>query len=154
MEQKCVLEKQIFQNALLLSNIALDEMSFRIMKTLNYTAVTSEYPEYPKIIHLIKSIPVDCQIRQIIKCHNELPVIHRKHSYFLAPKSRILIKTGTQRNCNELFAIMFKIHDSWFRSTPILIETISSPNIQYTYIFQMEVRKPSIPRHKRNLLNR
>jgi len=153
MERKCVLEKQILQNALSLSSIAPDEMAFRIMKTLDYTAVTSEYPEYSKIIHLIKYIPVDCQIRQIIECHNELPVIHQKHSYFFAPKSRILIKTGTQRNCNELLAIMFKIYDSWFPSTPILIETISSPNIQYTYIFQMEVHKPSIPR-KRNLLNR
>jgi len=40
MEQKCALEKQILQNALLLSNIAPDEITFRIMKIPDCTAVT------------------------------------------------------------------------------------------------------------------
>jgi len=50
---------------------------------------------------------------------------------------------------------MFKIHDFWFRSIPRLVETIPPPKIQYTYTYTsyMEIRKPSILRHKRNLLN-
>jgi len=107
MEQKCALEKQILQNALSLSSIAPDEMAFRIMKTLSYTAVTAG-----ELINLIKCIPVDCRVRQDTECHNELPVIYQNQSYFLALRSRILIKTGTQRDCNELLPIMFKIHDS------------------------------------------
>jgi len=107
MELKCALEKQILQNALSLSSIAPDEMAFRIMKTPSYTTVTAG-----EVINLIKCIPVDCRVRQDTKCHNELPVIYQTQSYFLAPRSRILMKTGTQRDYNELLPIMFKIHDS------------------------------------------
>jgi len=42
MEEKCVLEKQILQNALSLSRIASDEMAFRIMKTSSYIIVRQE----------------------------------------------------------------------------------------------------------------
>jgi len=40
------------------------------------------------------------------------------------------MKTGTQRNCNELFPIMFKIHDSWFQWIPKLLETVPPINVQ------------------------
>jgi len=94
------------------------------MKTSGYTADTAG-----EVIYLIKYIPVDCQVRQDIECYNKLPVIYQNQSYFLTPRSRILIK-GTKRDCNELLPIMFKIHDSWFRSMPRLVETISPPKIQ------------------------
>jgi len=111
-----------------LFSITLNEMVSRIIKTPGYTAVT-----VGKVIHLIKYIPVDCRIRKITECHNELPVIYQNQSYFLAPKSRILIKTGIQRDGKELLPIMFKIHNSWFRSMPRLVEIIS-PTYNRLYI--------------------
>jgi len=125
MEQKCALEKQILQNALSLSSIAPDKMAFQIMKTPGYTAVTTG-----EVIHLIKCMPVDCRIRQNTECHNELSVTYQNQSYFLTSRSRILVKTNTQRDCNELLPIMFKIHDSWFWSMPRLVETIPPAKIQ------------------------
>ncbi|KAH0944445.1 hypothetical protein HN011_009617, partial [Eciton burchellii] len=125
MEQKCALEKQILQNALSFSSTAPDEKAFRIMKTPGYTAVTAG-----EVIHLIKCIPVECRARQTNECHYELPVTYQNQTYFLTPRSRILVKSGTPRDCNELLPIIFKIHDSWFRSMPRLVETIPPPNIQ------------------------
>jgi len=126
-----------------LSSIVSDEMAFRIMKTPSYTAVTAG------VIHLIKCIPIDCWVRQDTECH-ELPVIYQNQFYFLASRSRILIKTGIQRDWNELLPIMFKIHNSWFPSMPRLVEII--PPSAYTS--HVEIRKPSSSYHKRNLLNR
>jgi len=123
MEQKGALEKQILQNALSLSSIALDEIAFQIMRMPGFTAITAG-----KVIHLIKCVPVECRIQQINGCHNELPVTYQNQSYFLALRSRILIGTSIPRDCNELLPIMFTIHDSWSRSR--LVETIFPPNIQ------------------------
>jgi len=57
-------------------------------------------------------------------------VTYQNQTYFLTPRYKIIIKSDTPRDCNELLPIMFKIHDSWFRSMPRLVETIPPPNIQ------------------------
>lgn len=125
MEQKCALERQILQNALSLSSIAPDEMAFRIMKSPGYTAVTTG-----EVIHLIKCVPVECKVRHTEQCYNELPVVHKNISYFLLPRSRILTKKGTPRDCNDLLPAMYRIHETWFRVNNRPIETLAPPTIQ------------------------
>lgn len=125
MEQKCILERQVLQNALTLASIAPDEMAHRIMKSPGYTAITSG-----EVIHLIKCIPVECRIRHIETCFNELPVTYQNKSLFLQSRSRILTKTGTPRDCNELLPVMFKVLNTWYRLTPRPSETIAAPIIQ------------------------
>jgi hypothetical protein len=125
MEQKCALERQILQNALSLASIAPDEMASRIMKALGYTAVTAE-----EVIHLIKCIPVTCKVRHTETCHNELPIIYNNVSMFLLPRSRIITKSDTVRDCNELLSVMYKIHDIWFRIGTRPTETLLPPIIQ------------------------
>ncbi|KAL6419051.1 hypothetical protein ACFW04_011608 [Cataglyphis niger] len=97
MGQKCALERQILDNALSLSSIAPDEMAFRLMKSPGYMAITAG-----EVIHIIKCVPILCKIRQMEGCYNELPVSHGNTSYFLSPRSRILMRTGTTRDCSEL----------------------------------------------------
>lgn len=124
MEQKCALERQILQNALSLSSIAPDEMAFRIMRAPGYTAVTAG-----EVLYLVKCIPVECKLRHEAGCYNELPVSHRNTSLFLLPRSRILVKTGTPRDCNELLPPMYNIHGTWFRMTPKPLESLPPPVI-------------------------
>lgn len=125
MEQKCALERQILQNALSLSSIAPDEMAFRIMKTPGYTAVTMG-----EVIHLVKCVPVKCKFRHTEGCYHELPVTHRNESYFLLPRSRILTKKGTDKECNDLLSTMFKVEGTWFRITNRPLEVVAPPVIQ------------------------
>lgn len=125
MEQKCALERQILQNALSLSSIAPDEMAFRIMKTPGYTAVTMG-----EVIHLVKCVPVECKFRHTEGCYHELPVTHRNESYFLLPRSRILTKKGTDKECNDLLSTMFKVEGTWFRITNRPLEVVAPPVIQ------------------------
>lgn len=110
MSQKCIMEKQILENALSLA-IAPDEMAFRLMKTPGYTAITAG-----EIIYIIKCVPVKCKVRQTELCYNELPVIHNNASYFLALRSRVLTKGGTTRECSKLLSAMYQINDSWFHN--------------------------------------
>lgn len=125
MEQKCALEQQILRNALSLASIAPDEMAYRIMKGPGYTAVTTG-----EAVHLIKCVPVDCKVRHTENCYSELPVTHRNASLFLLPRSRILTRKGTPRDCSDFLPVMFKIHGTWFRLTPKLTESLAPPVIQ------------------------
>lgn len=125
MEQKCALEQQVLRNALSLASIAPDEMAYRIMKSPGYTAVTTG-----EAVHLIKCVPVECQVRHEEQCYNELPVIHRNTSLFMLPRSRILSRKGTPRDCSDFLPIMYKIHGTWFRLTPKLTESVAPPTIQ------------------------
>lgn len=125
MEQKCALEHQILLNALSLASIAPDEMATRIMKAPGYTAVVTG-----EVIHLIKCLAVTCRVRHMDECYNELPVMHKNESLFMLPRSRILTKTGTPRDCNELLPAMYEIEESWFRMGQRPVETLPPPVIQ------------------------
>ncbi|KYN08239.1 hypothetical protein ALC62_00780 [Cyphomyrmex costatus] len=125
MEQKCALERQVLQNALTLASIAPDETAYRIMREPGYTAVLSG-----EALHLVKCIPVECKLRQAEHCYTELPVTHANASFFLQPRTRILTKTGTIRDCNHLLPIMYKLYGIWFRLTPKPVEVIAPTIIQ------------------------
>ena len=125
MEQKCALERQILLNALSLTSIAPDEMAHRIMKSPGYTAVMAG-----EVIHLIKCVPVECRLRAVDDCYNELPVTYQNRSLFLLPRSKILTQTGTLRDCNELLPVMYQIHDTWYKMTPKPTESIAPPVIE------------------------
>lgn len=118
MEQKCALERQILRNALSLAAIAPDEMASRIMKAPGYTAVTTG-----EVMHLIKCVPVSCKFRSTEGCYNELPVTHGNSSYFLSPRTKILIRKGTPRNCDTPLPTMYQIQGTWYRATPRLSES-------------------------------
>lgn len=125
MIQKCALEKQVLQNALSLYSIAPDEMAFRIMKSPGYTAVAAG-----EVIHLIKCVPVVCKFRHTQDCYNEMPVTYGNASAFLLPGSRIITYKAAARECNELVPPMYKIHETWYRLTPRLLESLAPPTIQ------------------------
>lgn len=125
MEQKCALERQILKNALSLSSLSPNEMAYRIMREPGYAAVAAG-----EVLHIIKCVPTECRIRQTELCYNELPVTHNNQSYFLAPRSHILLKTGTTKKCSELLPTMYHVEGSWFRLMPRPVEAISPPTIQ------------------------
>jgi hypothetical protein len=119
MEQKCALERQILENALSLASVAPDEMASRIMKEPGYTAVTAG-----EVLHLIRCVPVECRVRHTDNCYNELPVEYNNQSLFMLPRSRILIKNGTPRDCNELLPALYRLEGTWFRIAMRPMETI------------------------------
>ncbi|KYQ47802.1 hypothetical protein ALC60_13167, partial [Trachymyrmex zeteki] len=115
----------LHNNALTLASIAPDEMAFRITREPGHTAVTTV-----EVIHLVKCIPVEVKLRYVEHCYHELPITHGNTSLFLTPRSRIITRTGTQKDCSDLLPTMYKIHGAWFRLTPKPIEVLSPPTIQ------------------------
>lgn len=82
-----------------------------------------------ELIHLVKCIPVEVEIRNNLEnCYNELPVIYNDNEMFLSHKSKILIRHGTERICNRLLPIGFKIGGIWITFTPKL-EVMKNPEM-------------------------
>lgn len=127
-EQRCSFEKQILENALTLANFAPDEMAVKIMRSPGYTAITAG-----EVIHIIKCVPVQCTVRQVSECYDGLPVTYRNESLFLSPRTKILTRHRTPKECNDILPSMYRLQGIWYRQTeqsPKLIETIPPPTIQ------------------------
>ena len=116
MIQKCELERQVLQNTLSLATILPNEFAYRLMKVPGHMAVVSG-----EVIHVLKCIPIEVTVRKTNTCHNELPVTYRNTSFFVTPKSRILTKHGTSRECNPLLPISYNIETTWIQFSPFSV---------------------------------
>jgi len=83
------------------------------MKGPGYMAVTAG-----EAIHVVKCIPVEVTLRRTENCYIELPVTIRNTSLFVTPKSRILTKAGTMRECSNELPTLYHIEDTWIQFTP------------------------------------
>lgn len=111
--QRCNLERQVIQNALNSAPMAPEKFAKTIMKAHGYMAVV-----LGEVAHIIKCTPVECTVRRTQECYNELPVNYRNESRFLSPISKILLKTGTQIECDPLLPALYNIDNNWYRFSP------------------------------------
>ncbi|CAB0044076.1 unnamed protein product [Trichogramma brassicae] len=75
-----------------------------------------------EVVHIVKCLRVEVEIRKSDYCYGELPVQHGNETLFLAPRSRILISHGRRVTCDKRMPPMFKIKDQWFRFMPDMID--------------------------------
>ncbi|XP_076238647.1 uncharacterized protein LOC143181874 [Calliopsis andreniformis] len=124
-QQKCALEKQILKNALTLASTAPDEMAYALTKSPGFMAIAAG-----EVIHLVKCVPVEIRIRKTENCYVEFPVSYNNGTYFLTPRSHIITRKGTVRDCNPLLPVMYLLNGIWYKLSPNPIESISPPEIQ------------------------
>lgn len=120
--QRCNLERQVLQNALTTAAIFPEKFAKTIMKSYGYMAVVAG-----EVVHVIKCTPVECTLRRTAECYGELPVTYQNQSQFLSPTSKILLKKGTQIECDPLLPAQYFIDGHWYRFSP---QGIPVPNPQ------------------------
>ncbi|CAK9834636.1 Retrovirus-related Pol polyprotein from transposon 412 [Anthophora retusa] len=118
-KQKCALERQIMHNAITLIHVTPAEVATTIAKEHGFMAIASG-----EVIHIVKCIPVVCQVRHTDTCYDELPVTYKNTSLFITPIHHILTRSGTRKDCSELMPNMFRIHGLWYRLTPKPVESL------------------------------
>lgn len=68
-----------------------------------------------EVIYLSKCKPVYVTLRKTEKCYNELPIMYKNHSHFLAPKTKLIQSHGSEVMCNSIFPPVFEIAGAWYR---------------------------------------
>ncbi|RLU21202.1 hypothetical protein DMN91_005575 [Ooceraea biroi] len=135
LKQRCDMEQQLLKGTLSLAINSPDEFAYQIMKGPGYMAVISG-----EVVHIIKCIPVDVKIQHVKECYSQLPVQWNNNTYFLSPRTHILIKTGTQITCSRVIPPMYFLHDGWYRMLPTpertlpptIIKPLTKPTWHYT----------------------
>ncbi|CAD6226584.1 GSCOCG00011906001-RA-CDS [Cotesia congregata] len=123
--RRCELERTVLMNALALSSLAPDEFGYALMKGPGYfTTVAGE------LVHITKCVAAPVQVRVTDHCYQELPVSYNNRSYFLTPKSRILVQRGTLIECNTILPVGYLIDEAWFHLTPKAIRAPSPQQLQ------------------------
>jgi len=110
MQQRCELEKEALRNTLSFATLQPDEFAYKLMRGPGYMTAG--------VIHVVKCIPVEVTLRRTNACYLELPVTAHNSSFFVTPKSRILTKTGTIRECSNELPTLYYIEDTWVQFTP------------------------------------
>ena len=69
-------------------------------------------------VRIIKCTPTSVKIHHTRECYEELPAIAGNTTWFLTPKTHILIKTGTQVDCETIILPYYKIDSIWINLLP------------------------------------
>jgi len=117
--EQCRLELRLLQNSLAIATHSPDIFAYHFMKGPGYMAVATG-----EVIHILKCVPIEVKIATLEECYDQLPVMRGNDTYFLTPQTHILLKQGTQINCNRLAPAMYRLEDSWYRLLPRPVESI------------------------------
>ena len=109
----CELERKEIQNSLSLTSNSPDEFAYNIMQKPGYIARLAG-----EAVHIVKCTPINVKVQHIKECYEELPVISGNSTWFLTPKTHILIRTGTQIECDSIIPTYYKIDNNWITLTP------------------------------------
>lgn len=108
LKQQCYLERRMLHNLLGLAHVAPTEFAFRLMQEAGYTAHVGG-----EVVRIAKCVPVEVKLRRIDQCFQELPVNRSGTPMFMMPRSRVLVKTAEQINCNAAIAPMYILDNKW-----------------------------------------
>lgn len=116
LQEKCELERKVLKNAISIATISPEEFGYRLMESNGYIGVVAG-----EAVHLLKCLRVEVKIRNTTKCYEQLPVRRGEEELFLAPRTRILIRTGTQITCDSRIPAMFRLDNNWYKMLPMPI---------------------------------
>ncbi|AOR51373.1 putative glycoprotein [Bolahun virus] len=139
---RCQTNNRITKNLMTLALLSPKEFAFAYGGP-GCTAVTRG-----EVVYLAKCPPVSVLPNRAEKgCFNELPVSYKNSSYFMSPRSRILLKVGTPVDCLADMRPKYRLNDKWFYNTPdglsetIPPKTISVEPLNFEFVDSIKVRE-------------
>ena len=109
----CKLERKEIQNSLSLTSNFPDEFAYNVIQKPGYIARLAE-----EAVHIVKCTPVNVKVQHTKECYEELSEISGNTIWFLTPKTHIIIRTGTQVDCDTIIPLYYTIDINWISLTP------------------------------------
>lgn len=132
---RCRLESKLLLTILSIAVNQPDEFAYQLYQQPGYTAVYAS-----EAAHIFRCIPVEVELRDTDQCFLQLPVSNNNQSYFLMPRTRILVQTGVEVPCSPQAPPMFHPTDGWYammpKLTPADAPVLLRPNDNHTYTYR------------------
>lgn len=122
---RCVADTKSAMGWLTVATVSPREFAYQYMGMPGYTAVTTG-----EVVHIAK-----CKAVEVIptpskgKCYEELQVTWNSTQWFLSPRSRILMRVGTEIHCTPGMHPAFKIMGGWYTPGEHGLVEVPSPNV-------------------------
>lgn len=126
LQHRCDLERESLKNSLAIALIAPDQFAYNFMKGPGYYAQIAG-----EAIYIIKCVAVEVQALKGKECFQQLRVLRRNgETWFLQPRTHILMRIGTQVSCNDIIPPLFSIDGTWYKFLPNAVETLPPRTIE------------------------
>lgn len=117
------MKNRITENMMTLALLPPKEFAYQHFKSPGYTAVVRG-----EVVHVAKCREV-AVIPKVMdsECYNELPVIYNNQTWFLTPRTRVLIQHGTKVECAPDLGPQFLLNGRWVTPTFTGLMSVRSP---------------------------
>ena len=113
-EKRCEIKSMQLQQILDSTHLSPDLFALNLMKITGFMAHFAG-----EVVHIVQCLPVEVEVADdLLECFEQLPVYVNKKLRFLTPKTRIVVKEGTQIKCNRLLPTKFMINGKWMSFNP------------------------------------
>lgn len=114
LEKRCETRTMQLQQVLDSTHLSPDLFALNLMKKTGFMAHFAG-----EVVHVVQCLPVEVEVADnLLECYEQLPVYINDKLKFLTPKTRILVKEGTQIKCNRLLPTQFQINGKWRTINP------------------------------------
>ena len=137
-ENRCNLEREVIKNSLSIAVISPDEFAYSLIKGPGYMSVVAG-----EVVHVVKCLPVEVTIDHGENCYNQLQVSRNNETWYMSPRTHILLKRGTQIPCSHLLPSYYKINEVWYKIMPRPLEAIAPSIIQSQMVNDWEDKSPA-----------
>lgn len=122
-QERCHMQNRITENLMTLALISPKEFAFQYFKAPGYTAVVRG-----EVVHVAKCREVAVMPRVLTdECYNELPVNYNNQTWFMTPRTRVLIRHGTKVECASDIGPQFMLNGRWVTPTSTGLMSVKLP---------------------------
>lgn len=143
--QKCISDAKLIAATLSLAKHDPESLGLSIFGYNSgfMTKISSE------AAYIVKCKPKTVQLRKTPLCYLELPVTYLNQSFFLTPRSRLLVQIGTEISCDDYFKPMFYIDRHWYtRQNGKFVEAVAPATMRIEKFHEWKVKSISGIAHK------
>lgn len=124
-QERCNMQNRITQNLQTLALLSPREFAYQYFGKPGYTAVARGEAIYAAQCKAVAVTP--SPLKNV--CYNELVVTYRNETWFMTPRTRILIPEGTIITCSAEFSPIYLLGNKWVSQNSLGLTEVPRPTV-------------------------